>query len=132
MNTCHAIFWLTFSFFTPISIFPLHQTLYIFLFCGLALIAYTLILTMVSRLYKMRLVDRVYPNHDKIEDYIGLLKNKHDQRKHHDPHAAERMTAEDLKKAIGNVMSLYEDSTQTILFTSFVFLVCVSLRREGV
>jgi len=57
---------------------------------------------MVSRLYKMRLVDRVYPNHDKIEDYIGLLKNKHDQRKHHDPHAAERMTAEDLKKAIGN------------------------------
>uniref|UniRef100_A0A7S3H5P2 EF-hand domain-containing protein n=1 Tax=Spumella elongata TaxID=89044 RepID=A0A7S3H5P2_9STRA len=76
------------------------ETLYIFLFCGLALIAYTLILTMVSRLYKMRLVDRVYPNHDKIEDYIGLLKNKHDQRKHHDPHAAERMTAEDLKKAI--------------------------------
>ena len=30
------------------------ETIYIFMFCGLALVAYTLILTMVSRLYKLR------------------------------------------------------------------------------
>ena len=31
-----------------------HETIYLFLACGLALIAYTIILTMVSRLYKIR------------------------------------------------------------------------------
>jgi hypothetical protein len=57
------------------------ETMYIFLGAGLALIAYTLILTMVSRLYKLRLVDRIYPDHNSIDDYIKILKEKQENHR---------------------------------------------------
>jgi len=77
------------------------ESMYIFLGCGLALISYTLILTMITRVYKLRLVDRIYPDHNSIDDYLSLLRNKAKHgRKLRDPLASSRMSPEVLKKKL--------------------------------
>mmetsp|Transcript_2971 Transcript_2971/g.4586 ORF Transcript_2971/g.4586 Transcript_2971/m.4586 type:complete len:780 (+) Transcript_2971:187-2526(+) len=72
---------------------------YIFLACGVVLILYSVILTVITRIYKTRLVDRIYPGHDTMDDYLGLLRSKQ-RTAHHDPLKPMRMTREQLKKEI--------------------------------
>lgn len=48
------------------------ETIYIFLVCGLALVAYTLILTMVSRMYKLRWVQVNGPLHNACSVFCRL------------------------------------------------------------
>ncbi|KAJ1411915.1 hypothetical protein B484DRAFT_482584 [Ochromonadaceae sp. CCMP2298] len=73
--------------------------LYLFLCCGGLLIFYSIILTVVSRVYNCRLVDRVYPGHNTIDDYLGLLRAKQRER-HHDPLTKLRMTPKQLQEEI--------------------------------
>lgn len=59
-----------------------NDTIYMFGACGVLLVVYTIALTIVSRIYKARLVDKVYPNHSDIQDYITLLRAKAYEQEH--------------------------------------------------
>ncbi|KAJ1416365.1 hypothetical protein B484DRAFT_155438 [Ochromonadaceae sp. CCMP2298] len=85
------------------------DAIYFFLGCGIILVLYSSVLTMIARHYKRRLVTRVYPEHETIDEYIDILRVKQRELSMPDATQSFRMSSAQLRKEIATEFDEYEE-----------------------